>query len=120
MKKETMEVRQALEQGAKLPYALVQTLSGVTLGVPETEPDTALLTRARYFSETQEIRIFRRDGVLCAVRLTAEPDDRLIRKTFRVASPQFGGEVSLCQCLASDEDGQTYIETTRLTGWKEA
>ena len=67
MKKEALAVNEALAGGMPLPYALVRSLSQVSLGpTPGEPPMLDELLETRFFDEKQEVRLFRREGVLCA------------------------------------------------------
>ena len=76
------------------------------------------LLEARFFDEKQEVRLFRREGVLCAARLVCEEGDSWIDKTYEVENKDLGEQVTVRHFLAFDEDGQCYISTSCLTGWK--
>lgn len=120
MKIETLEVNAALRAGMQLPHAMIRSLSAVTLGPPPAEVDLDELLEARFFCETKEIRIFRRDMTLEAVKLSEDANDpQPIRRTYRLANPKFGGSITICHELRADEDGQTYVCTSRLAGWQE-
>lgn len=119
MKHEQLDIGKALELGGGLPFSLIRSLSSVTLGRTLSQVGTDELLEARFFSEQEEIRIFRQDGALKAVRLTEEPDDHLLRETYVLENPQFGAEITVAHLLEADEDGQMHITATRLTGWKE-
>ena len=56
MKQEPLTGAQALEEGTKLPYALIRQLSRVQLGpVPEQMPVLSEILEARFFDGRQEI-----------------------------------------------------------------
>ena len=119
MKKETLAVNEALAGGMALPYALVRSLSQVSLGrTPGEPPMLGELLEAWFFDEKQEVRLFRREGVLCAARLVCEEGDSWIDKTYEVENKDLGEQVTVRHFLAFDEDGQCYISTSCLTGWK--
>ena len=68
MKLERLSVEEALRRGQALPWALVRSLGGMSLGaVPETI-ETEELVEARFFDAHTEVRLFRRDGALQARR----------------------------------------------------
>lgn len=120
MKQEPLTGPQALEEGKKLPYALIRQLSRVQLGpVPEQMPELSEILEARFFDGRQEIRLFRQGGEPCGVRLTLEATDRWMDRQETVENPQLGGELSVRYILDFDEDGQCRVETFCLTGWKE-
>ena len=118
MKLEQLEVREALEQGSCLPWALVRSLSRVTLGPAPESLDPAELVEARFFDSCREVRIFRNDGALQAVCLTGEEQDSTLEETYDTAGDGFSGRLTLCRVLDADEDGQTYIRASRLMGWE--
>lgn len=117
MKRESMSAETALAEGRTLPYALIRTLSGVTLGPTPEGVEQAELLEARFFDARREIRVFVRDGCLCGASLTHEEGDKELIKTEKLLGSKFGGSVTLCRVLETDEDGQTYFAATRLTGW---
>lgn len=116
----SLSVQQALEQGAALPWALVRSLSQVTLGPAPVTVGTDELIEARFFSTEEEIRLFRSDSELFAARLTAEPEDSTIEQVCRIQNPAFGASVTISSTLQPDEDGQMNIAYTRLAGWEGA
>ena len=119
MKHEKLDIEQALQLGAGLPFSLIRSLSRVTLGRTPSQIGTDELIEACFFSETEEVRLFRQDGALKAVRLIEESGDRLLRETYALENPRFGEEIQVARLLEADEDGQMYVTATRLTGWKE-
>ena len=118
MKTERLDTGEALERGMALPFALVRSLSQVTLGPVPEAVDLAELLEARFFSEREEIRIVQSGDGLRAVRLAAEEGDVCLPETRPLMNPRFGAELSLCQQVEFDGDGQAYISAARLTGWK--
>lgn len=118
MKIEPMEVNSALELGRALPYALVRSLSQVTLGLGPQAVDPVELLEARFFSAGEEIRVFREEDGLRAVRLTPQAEDVVLEERRELANPAFGKAVTVCRTLGFDEDGQAYVAGIRLTDWK--
>ena len=119
MKKETLTINEALACCKALPYALIRSLSQVSLGpTPDEPPVLDELLEARFFDEKQEVRLFRREGVMCAARLVCEEGDSWIDKTYEVVNKDLGEQVTVRHFLAFDEDGQCYISTSCRTGWK--
>lgn len=118
MKYEQLDVQQAVSAGCALPFAMIRSLSQTALGYAPSSVETEELLEARFFSGEQEIRIFRDGDGLRAVRLTGEPGDRVLEQTCPLENRQFGRELTLLRVLEWDEDGQTYVAATRLTGWK--
>lgn len=113
-----LEANKALEQGLSLPYALVRSLSEVTLGFTPTSVDLDELLEARFFSEREEIRIFQGEEGLQAVRLPDVEGGTALPVTCKLMNSIFGSEISLCREVSFDEDGQAYVSGLRLTGWK--
>ncbi|MBQ9347305.1 MAG: hypothetical protein IJT94_08215 [Oscillibacter sp.] len=124
------------DETPRFPWAMIQTYSRLYLGVnplanrgssPEDwisffqnkEQMEQSLLEARFFSDAEEIRLFRLDGGLCAV-LTAETDrDRWLEETCEIAKKdKFGSSVTVRRVMDFDEDGQAYVVLTRLSGWK--
>lgn len=118
MRCEQLSVEEALYQGSALPHAYIRSLSTVTLGVTPEKISTDELMEARFFSSEEEIRVFKADDILQAVRLVMESSDRAIVETYVLDNRKFGEKVSVRHTLASDEDGQTYITETCLVGWE--
>ena len=118
MKTETLTVGEALERGRALPWALVRSLSEVSLGRTPAEINMEELIEARFFSPGEEIRVFRATGVWTAARLAGEPEDSQITRTYDIENPKFGTAITVCYTLEADEDGQTNPATARLTGWE--
>lgn len=118
MKTETLTVQEALDRGQALPWALVRSLSEVTLGRTPAVIDREELIEARFFSPGEEIRVFRANGVWMAARLEGEPEDAQITRTYDIENPRFGAAITVCYTMEADEDGQNYLATARLTGWE--
>lgn len=118
MIQESLEVDKALSRGIEKPYAFLRFMSEVKLGPTPQQVDTEELLEARFFSEEEEIRLFRRDGRLEAALFYTEPFDWPITETYEIANPKFGRELTVCHHLDADEDGQTYVAATCLSGWK--
>lgn len=118
MKKELMQLDAALSRGKTLPYALVRGMSGVTLGkTPDIIPTDDLL-EARFFSETEEIRVFCSDDGLHAAILTEEPGDVVIEARYTIGNSEFGKALTVHQHLGFDEDGQAFVETVCPVKWE--
>ena len=79
--------------------------------------DLTEVIEARFFNAETEVRLFRKDGKLCGAKLCGECGDIGTEESFRIENPEFGSELKVYRHLASDEDGQTYVMTTRLCGW---
>ena len=61
---EKLTAEEALQRGLSLPFALIRSVSSVSLGHTPEQVETDGLLDARFFSDTQEVRLFRRDGQL--------------------------------------------------------
>lgn len=120
MKIETIScVEQAIEQGRNLTYIYFREYSRVVIGeMPITFNEEQLL-EARFFNENCEIRLFRTEQGLCAVKLTADPQDQYIEHRRAIANPKlFGEQLITRDYLAPDEDGQMCVAQTCMAGWK--
>lgn len=119
MKLECLTAEEALRRGRALPWALVRSLGGMSLGaVPETI-ETEELVEARFFDAHTEVRLFRRDGALQGAALTEEDGDNMLERVYRIENSAYGARLKLASTLEADEDGQTYIAATRICGWEE-
>ena len=119
MKREMLEVQEALHRGTILPFGWVCTLSKVMIG--PVSPDLTLeeLIEARLFDNRKEIRLFRQEGELSAAALTVEPDDLVIEKAYSLRNAKrFGSKLIVRKILDVDEDGQCYVAATMLAGWE--
>lgn len=119
MKREKLNVEAAIREGLGLPYAMVRSLSQVTLGPAPAAVDAAELLEARFFDNEQEIRVFHGEDGLEAVRLRGEDTDHTIEETYSIENPGFGGSLTVTRVLDWDGDGQAYTAASRLSGWKE-
>ena len=119
MKTEVLTASEALSRGKALPFALVRALSAVSLGpTPAALPPEEELLEVRFFSETEEIRLFRRGDALAAVRLTETADEEYFDTEFDLENREFGARVRLRQTLCYDADGQAYPDSGRLWSWE--
>ena len=119
MRREKLDVQEALRRGSALPYGWICTLSGVLLGPVPAELPLEELVEARLFGPTEEVRLFRREGELQAAVLAEEPGDRVLAETYTIQNKAlFGNELTVHQILDADEDGQCYIAAVRLADWK--
>lgn len=117
MRQIELQADQALAQGLQLPYAMIRSYSQVTMGNTPPSVDLTEVIEARFFNAETEVRLFRKDGKLCGAKLCGECGDIGTEESFRIENPEFGSELKVYRHLASDEDGQTYVMTTRLCGW---
>lgn len=118
---EKLDLMDALESGHELPYVWIHELSRVYIG-KSTGVDLQLeeVEEVRFFDEKSEVKIVRMEMGLQAWRMTAEPDDHVIRHSYAICNEEFGGKLSVAWMLDADEDGQTYIKGERLNGWEES
>ncbi len=118
MRVERISAEEALRRGRKLPYALIRTVSSVTLGENPEQIETEELLEARFFSDTEEIRLFRQDRELKGAAFIQEMGDCYLEKAYQIENPRLGRQITVRYELDADEDGQTYISSTRISGWK--
>ena len=119
MKAEQRTIRDALERGRTQPYALIRSISSVSIGpTPTTFPPTEELLEARFFSEQGEYRIFHNGTELAAAYLTEEPDEEYIESDYALENDK-SQRIYVRQTIGYDEDGQAVLHSGRLTGWKE-
>ena len=119
MKQEIMEASLALAEGLALPYSLIFSYSGVTLGPTPERVDAEELTEAHFFSEEREIRVYRDGGTLKAVSMRDTPEDAgAVTERYRLENARLGEWIGVKRYLDYDEDGQAYVSARRLAGWK--
>lgn len=119
MKRERLEVQEGLRRGSVLPYSWLCTLSSVFLGPTPAEVPLEDLLEARFFGPMEEVRIFRRDGVLHAAVCVEEPEDQVLSETYALQNQSlFGRTLTVHQIIDADEDGQCYVTAVRLAGWE--
>lgn len=112
----SLTVQEALQQGQKKPWAWVRSLSAVSLGPTPSEINEAELLEARFFDQSEEVRIFRRNRTLEAVSIME--GDSSFERQFKVENPMFGGKITVRYDLKQDDDGQMYISDVCLAGWE--
>ena len=115
---EKLTAEEALQRGLSLPFALIRSVSSVSLGHTPEQVETDGLLDARFFSDTQEVRLFRRDGQLQGAVLNQDADESYREKIYKIENPALGREIVVRYELSADEDGQTYLSAARLAGWK--
>ena len=151
MKTETLLLDEAMSSAAdtkadgtlRFPFAMIQTYSRIYLGfnpLDDNETDPAKnnsedwlsffqderkwkqsLLEARFFSETEELRVYREDNGFQAALSEEADGDRWLEETCEIANKEkFGAFVTVRRLIGFDEDGQAYVVFTRLSGWKEA
>lgn len=114
---EPLSQAQGLALQQKAPYAWIRTQSSVYLGEnPGTLPPSPLL-EARFFAPRQELRLTAQGDYLS---VTYDASDDVMDECYLVENERFGKELTVCHILSADEDGQSYIATTCLAGWKGA
>ncbi|MDM8201576.1 hypothetical protein [Allofournierella massiliensis] len=119
MKYEQLTAEQALLKGKELPFVFARCLSKVKFGTNTEQLEPEEILEARFFDSSQEIRLFRRQGQLEAACLTQEPTDDCLEEEYEIANQElFGQSFTISKYLKEDDDGQTIVEATRLTGWK--
>ena len=118
MIRETLPVDRALSLGMELPYALVRSFSSVRFGQTPVEVDADELVEGRFFSEDEEIRVYRDGRELKAVRVREDGGDHVIEETYQIANRAFGAALTIRKYLDFDVDGQASVALSRLSGWK--
>ena len=115
-----MDLRRALAEGAALPYSLIFTYGGVTLGrTPEQLPPEEEVIEARFFSEEREIHVWREGGTLRAACLADSPEDAgAAAEKYKLENGQLGAWIAVRRYWDYDEDGQCYVSARRLAGWE--
>lgn len=78
---EKLAAEEAVQRGLTLPFALLRSISSVSLGNTPTQIETEELLDARFFSDTEEVRLFRRDGLLQGVALKQDADKDYLEKS---------------------------------------
>lgn len=119
MSLEMLELDKALELGGRLPYVYLREESRLYLGAGPIDLNLNELIEARFFSEEKEIRLFRRMGKLCAA-IQEDGNKPAVTHRYSIANPAFGGELTTRQLISYDTDGQAYLGSPRLAGWKGA
>ena len=118
MSTEEMNWQDALALGQKLPFALIHSLSAVSFGHVPTELPPLEILEARFFSETEELRLFRDGDRLRAARVSESAEDETIDRRLAIENPRFGKWLYQRQAVLYDEDGQAYLSSPRLCGWE--
>lgn len=109
-----LELSTAREQATALPFALLHTLSRVSLGPTPENIDWEELTEARFFGPEREIRF-------AGSRAWLQTPGGIELKEEQVSlRPGFGKTLTLRRSCRQDEDGQLVPGGIRLTGWKGA
>lgn len=115
-----LSVKEALEIGKAMPYAMFTHLSKVTLGKTPTVVSLDELIEARFFGGNGEIHIFTENGEQKAVHITDDENDSRfspIDREYTLLS-NFGKKLTVRQYIDFDNEGQAYIKAVRLLGWE--
>lgn len=118
VKKYALTPAEALELGLAQPYAYITRLSRVTVGPTPAQCPLEELLEARFFGPDREVRIYSGEEGLEAVCLEDEEQEDYLTSTCTVRDTRFGKYLTLRRYLGYDEDGQAYIQATRLADWK--
>ena len=120
---EKLEIAAARDRIGGLSYATVQGISEYRIGKAADlkDIDEAECIEARFFSEAEEIRFFRKDDGLNAVKIS-DGDAEYMDEDYIMADKfaSVGKSVTLRKYLEEDEDGQVFVAATRLYKIKEA
>ena len=117
---ENIDIQKAYQSVFEYDYALIYMMSKLILSktsdLGEIDWDECL--EARFFSKEKELHIFEDDGEQRAVEVRDMDEKDSIVKKYQLAKQFSGLGNTLCvkEYLAYDEDGQTYVSLTRLTG----
>ena len=130
MRREVLSIEAALDKAASsaFPWAMIHTYSNVALGknpiieqgreLEEREICPEILLEARFFSESEEIRIFRQERELRAIWIAEGEEDLFLEETVKIANQsKFGDSVTIRRLVDFDDDGQAQIVASRLSGW---
>ncbi|MCD7826427.1 MAG: hypothetical protein LUH14_10795 [Clostridiaceae bacterium] len=122
-KKSEISFETAKERTAGYPFALVYMMSEIQFGKKEDiEVNWDEVLEARFFSEREELHLFlcekERKAVIVEDAVDETNSTEVLTKNYRL-SPKFQGEgreLAVREYLSEDEDGQMYVELTRLCG----
>lgn len=122
MKREVLDIEAAVSAGKGLKWVLIYRNDGLKLGKvadlneQDFSPDN--FNEVRFFSQDEEIHIFKNDAKTIAVRTTGEKSEAIEREYN--LDHKFGeGSVLVRYYIAYDGDGQAYITKTCLSGLEE-
>ena len=117
---ENVDIQKAYQSGIEYEYALLYMMSELILSKTSDlgEIDWEECLEARFFSEEKELHIFEENGGHVAVKVSDLDEKDILIKKYQLANKFLGIGNVLCvkEYLAYDEDGQTYVCLTRLTG----
>lgn len=118
---EEITLEEAYRQAENLEYALLYRISDRILCKSKelTQDSWKECIEARIFSETKEIHIFEQESKKAVVITELDTKD-VISKQYQLENgySKYGDTLCVQQYLGFDEDGQAYIEMTRLKGIK--
>ena len=117
MNTEVISTEEALHRGLTLPWAFLRCYSTAYLGPTPEQVEQEELLEARFFSETEEIRLLRIEGELQSLRRT-DGEEQMIDSSYRIANPRFGRIIRTRRDIVFDEDGQAAFTEPRLCGWE--
>lgn len=119
---ENIDKSTAKERIKDLRFAVVQSLSEYKMGMARDliDFDEKECVEARFFSEEEEVRFFRKGDSLESVRSTDDgscclDEELVIADRFKAV----GNEAVVRNYLEEDEDGQVYVAATRLCDIRE-
>lgn len=121
-KKCNKDITAALSDFKKYEYALLYNMSSLILDKTESMDLTNIdeCLEAYFFSSDKMLHIFEYNGELKAVEIVDEDDnakDTIIKKyTLNTRFNKIGRVVVVQEYLNFDEDGQAFVELTRLKG----
>ena len=119
MKIIALSANEALNEALSMPFAYIACLSRVYIGLTPETVNLAEVNDARFFGEDGEVRFFRENGTMTALRLTDDPQDVTIDHTHALIK-SFGTQLTERRYIQFDQDGQGYIAATRLLAWEGA
>ena len=105
----------ALAEALGKPYAFIYRLSDVYRGKTPQDfvPDKELM-EAHFFDGKEEIRFINADGVLRAVKLYEEADEKYLERKYDIDGDR--RKLVVRQILGTDDDRQYYVRTLRMSG----
>lgn len=115
--REALSKDEALSVAENYPYAIIYTNSGIKFGKTADiwKKDDSPFNEARFFKSDEEIHLFRYGDEMRAVR-TKENGADYIEKKYALQELFGGGRVIVREYLDTDEDGQTFVTATTLSG----
>lgn len=118
--REKISVQEAINHISEYDYALIYNISSMKLCKTEklTDFDIGECLEARFFSGQQELHIFDGEEGKEAIIIHDSDPEYIITKKYELANKyQTEGKYILVnEYISYDEDGQLFIEHTRLKG----